>query len=344
MSKKAAFMITFALFIAAAAGGYLWHAVQKPPQPAPYAGPVEKLTIGTIRSEVSALLWIADKNGYFEPRGLEVTLKVYQAGKFAVDEVLAGKIDLAACADFVFAVVTLSGSDLRCLGTIAEADIHEVIARQDRGLNRPQDLRGKKIGVTRETSGEFFLATFLNFNGIAPEEVELVNSKPYDLKEALAGGAVDAVMAWEPNVSEIKARLGDKSIAWPGQSGQKFFWLLVGADKVIKTKPQALVRLFQALGQAEDFTKKNPEAAKAMVTQRLEFDPAYINHMWPKGRFALSLDQPLLLALEDESRLLLKNRPAAGKEIPNYLNYLYIEALRQAAPDAVRITAPGIAK
>jgi NitT/TauT family transport system substrate-binding protein len=335
-------MITFALFIAAAAGGYFWHMIQKAPQPAPYAGPVEKLSIGTIRSEISALLWIADKNGYFEQQGLEVTLKVYQAGRFAVDEVLAGKIDLAACADFVFAVVTLkSGENLRVLATIAAADIHEVIARKDRGLNRPQDLTGKKIGVTRETSGEFFLATFLSFNGIAPAEVELVNLKPYDLKEALAGGTVDAVMAWEPNVSEIKTRLGDQAVAWPGQSGQKFYWLLVGADKVIKTKPQALVRLFQALRQAEDFARKNPEAAKAMVAQRLEVAPAYINHMWPKGKYALSLDQPLLLALEDQSRMLLKNRPAAGKEIPNYLNYLYVEALRQAAPDAVRIVGTG---
>jgi hypothetical protein len=52
----------------------------------------------------------------------------------------------------------------------------------------------------------------------------------------------------------------------------------------------------------------------------------------------------LLLALEDESRWLLKNRPAAGKEVPNYLKYLSVEALQQAAPEAVRIVGAGIGK
>ena len=47
---------------------------------------------------------------------------------------------------------------LSILATIARADISQLIARRDRGIVTTSDLKGRRIGVTRTSVGEFLLS------------------------------------------------------------------------------------------------------------------------------------------------------------------------------------------
>ena len=38
----------------------------------------------------------------------------------------------------------------------------EVVARRDRGIKNPEDLKGKIVGVPKTTIAEFFLNNFLS--------------------------------------------------------------------------------------------------------------------------------------------------------------------------------------
>jgi NitT/TauT family transport system substrate-binding protein len=158
------------------------------------------------------------------------------------------------------------------------------------------------------------------------------------MREALAGGKVDALMVWYPTVWEIKTEMREKVIAWPGQSGQPYYWLLVSTGDVIEAKSNAMDRLMQALARAEAFLKENKEEGKAIVGRRLGLNVAYLDYVWPKTKYALSLDQALLFAMEDEARWLIKyNLSYSHKEVPDYLSHLYPDALYKAAPKAVRL-------
>jgi NitT/TauT family transport system substrate-binding protein len=53
--------------------------------------------------------------------------------------------------------------------------------------------------------------------------------------------------------------------------------------------------------------------------------------------FELSLDQSLLINTEDEARWAIKNNLIDKTEIPNYLDYIYIDALEEVKPEAVGI-------
>ena len=59
--------------------------------------------------------------------------------------------------------------------------------------------------------------------------------------------------------------------------------------------------------------------------------------MWELNTFSVSLDQSLLLALEDESRWAVKNGLTHRKTLPNYLDYLYLDGLQGVKPEAVMI-------
>jgi hypothetical protein len=51
----------------------------------------------------------------------------------------------------------------------------------------------------------------------------------------------------------------------------------------------------------------------------------------------LVLDQSILVSLEDEARWAMNERLTDKKEIPNYLDFIYVDALEQAKPETVTI-------
>ena len=71
--------------------------------------------------------------------------------------------------------------------------------------------------------------------------------------------------------------------------------------------------------------------------KHLDFDEGYMNYHWPKQSFVIELPQSLLFRLEDEARWRIKNNLTDNKEVPNYLDFIFTDALEQIKPGAVTI-------
>jgi NitT/TauT family transport system substrate-binding protein len=59
--------------------------------------------------------------------------------------------------------------------------------------------------------------------------------------------------------------------------------------------------------------------------------------IWPENQFALSLDQSLIIAMDDEARWLIKNNLTDKKEVPVFLDYISRDNLDAVRPSAVNI-------
>ena len=69
----------------------------------------------------------------------------------------------------------------------------------------------------------------------------------------------------------------------------------------------------KSLVQAEDYIASHQDEAKAIVRKRMNFDDTYMEIIWPRYQFALSLDQSLITAMEDEARWMIKNNLTTAK-------------------------------
>ncbi len=134
----------------------LWFFLLKPGPPAR----VEKLRMGVYTGSISTLVYIAQQQGFFKRHGIDLTVENYQTGVQAMEDLLAGKIDAATASEFVLVLQGFKRQDLRTIGTISASDNCEVVARRDRGIRKPDDLRGKRVGVSKGTGAEFFLNVF----------------------------------------------------------------------------------------------------------------------------------------------------------------------------------------
>jgi NitT/TauT family transport system substrate-binding protein len=301
--------------------------------------PLEKITLGSPPTELGRLLFVCEQQGFLKRNGLDATVKLYQTGKLTVEDAMAGKLDVACCAEFVLVSEILAGNtNLRCLATYGRGEITELIARRDRGIAQPEDLHGKRIGLPLQTIAEFFLGRFLTFAHLSIKNVEVVDIAPANLEAALAQGKVDAVVAWDPVTYEIKKKMADKIVAWPGQNNQPCYGLLVARPEIIEDRPAILKKLLSALLQAEAFLKTHPKAQTALIPNRLNIDQGLPGN---KFTYNVSLDQSLLLTLEDEAAWMIRNHLTDQTKIPNFLDFLDPGPLLKVNPKAVRIVLLG---
>ena len=122
--------------------------------------------------------------------------------------------------------------------------------------------------------------------------------------------------------------------SWPGQSD--FHFILITKKDWIDRNPEAAKRFLRSTVEAEEYSRDNSEEAKEFVKNRFGYEPDYIDYSWPKQKFTVILTQSMILAFEDMARWRIYSGLSSG-DIPNYLNYIYIDALEEIKPDAVTV-------
>ncbi|RJQ83261.1 MAG: hypothetical protein C4519_06790 [Desulfobacteraceae bacterium] len=302
------------------------------------SGELEAMTVAMVKTELNALFYIAEANKLFAANGLQVTLKEnYDSGASAAAGMLNGEADIALAAEFPIVRQVINKNDINSFGTITKYENTYIIWHTGQGIETIRDLKGKKIGVTLKTISEFYLGRALELNGMNIAQVTLVDTKAAEAEKHLGNGKIDAVVTWEPWVSQINQRMGKKVITQVLQSGQYAYWNLVSTTAWTRNSSNILKRLMKSLVQAENYLVTYNNEAKAIVRKRMNFDDAYMEIIWPRYQFTLSLEQSLILAMEDEARWMIKNNLTTEKEVPDFLDYISEAVLKSVKPEAVNI-------
>ena len=242
----------------------------------------------------SALIYVADNQGFFRKRGVDVVIREYETGVLAVNDLIANKVDIATAAEFVLALQSLKHTDMRTPGTICIGSDHELVVRKDHGIVKPQDLRGKRVAVTRGSSSEFFLYNYLLFNRIPAQSVHVVGMTRSEMIKAMSDGTIDAVLSVPPYTAMIAKDLGPNGARWPAQSGQDYYFALVAKEGFLKQQSKSMEAFLAALTDAEGFVGKHPDRAEAILQHMLKIDRETFLATWSGLRFQLQLTQDLL--------------------------------------------------
>lgn len=305
---------------------------------AAYTGGTESITIGNAQSlECDTLIYIADDQNFFAKNGLNVTIRDYTSGMEAVNALFNGEVDLAATAEFPLVKAALNQEKISAVVSIDKSQLQDLIGRRDRGIVNVSDLKGKRIGVTQGTIAQFYLGRFLMLHGINLQDVAIVNINPSESEDALTNGSVDAIVIWQPYANTIENALGNNASIWPVQSSQTTYIVEVARNNWIARHPDVVQRYINALAQAEDYFVQHPAQTKSLMQKRLNYTDAYMAAVWDKNQFSLSLDQSLVLAMEDEGRWMINNNLTAEKAIPNFRDYIYTKGLEEIKPESVNI-------
>jgi ABC-type nitrate/sulfonate/bicarbonate transport system substrate-binding protein len=286
---------------------------------------LESITVGAEFSQVNTLLFVAQNMNYFSQNGLNVTIKPYISGAAALGAMVDGDVNIAASSEFTVVAKILADSNISIIGTIDRFLQINIVARTDRGIQNVTNLANKSIGLTPGTSAEYFFGRFLELNQMNHSQVKTVNIQPNHMVEALSNGTVDAVVTWQPYLYQIHKQMANDIVEWPAQSGQQVYSVLSATTSWITTHNKTVNQFLTALSQAENYLQSNPSDVKNLLMNQLNYTNDYIESVWPDHKFTVTLDQSLVLIMEDEARWLIANNLTNSTSIPNFQNYIYTD-------------------
>jgi NitT/TauT family transport system substrate-binding protein len=304
-----------------------------------HSGKAEPVTLGTLMLEPSIPIFITENQRFFTQNGIDVIFKNYDTGLSALNAMLNGDLDIAsAVSEFALVGKAFKNEQIQTIGIIDKNEYTFIVGRKDRGIHSIGDLKGKRIGVIRETMLEFFLGRFLELHGITIEDVTPISltGNP-QCAEAIVSGDVDAVISVPPFINAAKDKLGDKAILFPAQENQPLFSLLICKNEWINQHPETIKRFLNAVKQSEEYLARHPEESKTIIKKKMNLSDNDIAGIWSRNFFSLSFDQSLIMAMNDEARWMISNNLTPEKTVPDFKNNIYLDGLKAVSPAAVNI-------
>ncbi len=309
-------------------------------QPKKYTGEIKKeIILGCETSLLPSAVWIAENKGYFQEEDLNVKIKEFGSGRTALRTMLnEGNLDMVTVAQTPVMFNSSSRSDYAIIAAMVYSDNDvKILVRQDKGIIDPSDLIGKKVGITKGSTGHFFLGLFLAHHGLELSAVETIDLEASDLPQALVEERVDAISTWEPHILNAKSLLGEKVLLLPSEGIFREDFYFVPNRNFMENNPEILKSFLKAIEKGEEFIQKNREESIDIVCERLKLDKELTASIWSDFNFELMLDQTILITLEDEARWAIREGLIDKKEIPNYLDFIYMDLLENVKPEAITI-------
>ena len=297
-----------------------------------------EIVLGTQPCILSAPLLIAQENGYFKEEGLRIKIKEFPTANAAFKMMLEeGVLDMATADQ---PSVVFNGLENRNFVIIAGISLSDkeltMLCRKDR-IKNAADLRGKKIGLPLASTSHVFLNYFLIHNELFASEVKTIDMDAAHLPQAIFNDQVDCIACGEPYIYEAKQLLSYNYLVLSKERiYREDFYIVLHRDFAINN-PGTLRHFLKAVDKAEKFIARHKEEAIRIVSSRLKLNPNFIASTWDKFTFDLFLDQLILVALEDETHWAIKDGLTTEKEIPNYLDFIFTQALEDLEPKAVTI-------
>jgi NitT/TauT family transport system substrate-binding protein len=308
-----------------------------------YDGPVEKVSLGLMSGENATLIYVAEREGFFSRYGLEVEIHPYTFGLDALKALERQEVDLAVSSEFAFVSTSFTLTDLEILASIAELQNLTLVARRDAGINSVAGLKGKRIGMKFGIQSHFMLGRLLVANGLSLNDVTIFEGapgKPVTPEQALKDlldGTVDAQILPEPYTSEALQQLGDNAFTANAQLGQPWYLVLSAGREYIDGHGEIVNRVLEALVASEEFAAEHPESARRDLAEGAGLSTPIVQRIWPTCVLRVELPQTLIVAMEDEARWAMQNGFFGATSLPNYLDRVYEEGLREVRPESVTI-------
>lgn len=205
---------------------------------------------------------IAEDKGYFGE--MEVNLSIVEDGAVLVDTLSSGQTEIIGTTLDQFVLRRTNGlpAQLFLLTDDSYGGDGLVV---DPSIGSFSDLKGRTIAYTPGPSSEYVLATALNANKLSFDDVKLRDfADPADGAAAFISGNVDAVMAFQPFLSQAQQR-EDGLLLFDTKSFPNISLGCFVVNETLKNKAAVVERFNSGVEKARVWAQENPEESDAIL-------------------------------------------------------------------------------
>jgi ABC-type nitrate/sulfonate/bicarbonate transport system substrate-binding protein len=261
-----------------------------------------KVNIGIQVSPAMTLVMVAKDAGLFEKQGIDVELKQFTAGKFALQSFLGGSVDFAVAGEVPVCLATLQGNRMRVVAQVVDKTTNEVRVV---ALNNSSDAtnldahayfshRGRKLATSIGGGPEFFTYQFLQHHHINPADVQILSQRPEDMPAALQAGSVDAISIFDPFAYIAEQHLGKGAVTFRDPNLYSELYVLTASQHQIDTDGETISAVLRALAEAQTIVESDPARAKRIMQVYTKLDSSVVDGIWNNYSFKVTLNQRLI--------------------------------------------------
>lgn len=247
-------------------------------------------------------IYSALHNNFYRDRDLNVKLLERDFSKDPIsEEVASGKVDFGITNFYDLVNAVEKGKPIIAIASIYQHTPTVLISLKEANIMKPEDLAGKKIGVTSNESGAHFLYDYIfNRYNIPPESVTFVEVGP-NQTEALIEGRIDVLGGYRTNETYILISKGIASrMMLPENQGMDVYDdIIITSTDTVKNNPEKVRKFIQATIDGWEWTFQNNEEALQILS---EYTKSPYDDMW-RNRYIMTTSQPLI---QGENRIIGK--------------------------------------
>ncbi|QND71411.1 ABC transporter substrate-binding protein [Tardiphaga robiniae] len=275
-----------------------------------------------------ALPYVAEAAGLWEKANVDLTTSSFETGRDAMQALLSGSADFSASTDTPLVFAALTGLRPVAVINYSRYSRDMKLAVRKGGVidpKNPASLKGRKIATRIGTSGQFFLAKYLELAGLKLQDVTVIDLAPNNMTTALARGDIDG-FAWTSQTVGVAQKQSNGQVDEMTLDGiEKYFQshqLLLTTERVLKDKPNLVDTAVKVFLQAEARIAsdknwpqiiadriKTPAGditeATSTFTFKLTFDDRFVDDLVSQAQWAI--DAGLAKPPKGELRPLLRN-------------------------------------
>jgi ABC-type nitrate/sulfonate/bicarbonate transport system substrate-binding protein len=288
----------------------------------------EKPRLCLVKTALSMLPVIAQRQGFFLQQGISPHIQFVNAGKLCQDGLLTGAADFGITGDGPFTFLSAQKNDLRIIAFLQEGPGVGIFYRKDSGVRSIEDLPGKRLGYLPGSNSGLYFLYLLDHFGWKKSDFDLRVMQAPALPQALVSNLIDAALIWEP--------WGDQALEKLGTNGSFLFRSdLYRSRSLLLASPHGRTmlgvpeKLLRALIDAEAWLQAHPEEAKDIFEQELAFSRKVLDRHWPMYSNRVELVPAGVARLQQNFALVRKwEKSFEESEIPHFQEALAADYLR----------------
>lgn len=217
---------------------------------------------------------IAQEKGFFEKHGVKVEPVFYNIYTNQLPDLASGMIDGAVLtlSDTMFDSISGTVNVVMVMDNSAGAD--QIVASAEAG--GVQDLRGKRIGVSRSTvSGMLLINQLLQNNGISLSDVTIKEVSPENVPGAL-GKTIDLGYTYDPFTTQALST-GGKILFTSADAPGLIVDVLAMRTDIVKSRPEDVRAFVAAWLEAVEYWKSNPAEGNAIIAKATGLKPEEVS-------------------------------------------------------------------
>src|SRR5215470_17470538 len=193
----------------------------------------------------------------------------------ALEFLNAGSIDFGSTAGSAALLSKINSNPIKSIYVYSQPEWTALVTRKDTSINKIEDLKGKRVAVTRGTDPHIFLVRALLSVGLSEKDISEVLLQHPDGKVALIRGDVDAWAGLDPMMAQAQSEDGARLFYRNKEANT--YGILNSREEFLTSYPELTRRVLAVYETARKYCLANYDDEKRVFKEATKLPDAVVD-------------------------------------------------------------------